>query len=222
MVCRELTVEAKQARKAKTTGMNRFQEIHRMVLLTGKITLWRKSVLSFQHAMTGMVLAVAVLFTGPAWCDETNFYDLPNTFTNDQGRELTLSEWRGKPMLLTMEYSECRFMCSTTFSQMKELQAAADKKNINIDFVIISLDPHNDTPEAWRQYRKSRNIERSNWYLLTGSDATTKEIAALLGINYWTMDEHILHDFKIVRLNDKGKIENAITEFGVEPEFLLQ
>jgi len=160
--------------------------------------------------------------SGPAWSAPTSFYELPNTFTNDQGRVLHLSEWRGKPLILTMEYSGCRFMCSTTFSQMKELQTAADKKRIPIDFVIISLDPDHDTPESWRQYRKTKEIERSNWHLLTGSGATTKEIAALLGIKYWSMGEDILHDFKVVRLNAKGEIEKEITAYGVEPEYLLQ
>ncbi|MGC2049051.1 MAG: SCO family protein [Gallionella sp.] len=184
-------------------------------------TLRGKSAQGFHHAFTVMLLAIAALLSSPARSAETSFYGLPNILTHDQGRVLRLSEWNGKPMILTMEYSNCRFMCTTTFSQLKELQTAADKKRIPIDFVIISLDPDHDTPEAWRQYRKTKEIERSNWYLLTGSRATTKEIAALLGIKYWSMDEDILHDFKVVRLNAKGEIEKSITEYGVEPEYLL-
>jgi len=175
-----------------------------------------------QHAFTFMLLALAALLPGPAWSAEPNFYELPNIFTNDRGKALHLAEWTGKPMILTMEYSNCRFMCSTTFTQLKEVQAVADKKKIDIDFVIISLDPDNDTPEAWQQYRKTKDIERDNWHLLTGSKATTKEIASLIGIKYWSMDENILHDFKVVRLNAKGEIERSITEYGVEPEYLLQ
>ena len=63
---------------------------------------------------------------------------------------------------------------------------------------------------------------RSNWHLLTGSEATTKEFAAQIGIEYWHMDEHILHDFKIVRLNAQGEIEKTITDYGDEPDTLLQ
>jgi len=185
-------------------------------------TLREKSAQGFQHAFRVMLLAIAVSLSGPAWSSPTSFYELPNTFTNDQGRVLHLSEWRGKPLIITMEYSGCRFMCSTTFSQLKELQVAADKKKIKIDFVIISLDPDNDTPEAWQQYRKTKDIERGNWHLLTGSRATTKEIAALLGIKYWSMGEDILHDFKVVRLNARGEIEKEITAYGVEPEYLLK
>jgi protein SCO1 len=98
----------------------------------------------------------------------------------------------------------------------------ADQKKIQIDFMIISLDPKNDTPEAWQQYRISREVDRSNWHLLTGTEASTKEFAALIGIKYWTMDEHILHDFKIVRLNAQGEIEKAITDYDDEPDSLLQ
>jgi protein SCO1/2 len=193
-----------------------------MSVYKGQMECHNSSAQGVQHAITGILLAIAALLPGPAWSAETSFYELPNTFTNDQGRVLHLSEWRGKPMILTMEYSSCRFMCSTTFSQLKELQAAADKKKIPIDFVIVSLDPDNDTPEAWRQYRRTKEVERSNWHLLTGSRAATKEFAALLGMKYWKMDENILHDFKVVRLNAKGEIEKEITEYGVEPEYLLK
>jgi protein SCO1/2 len=168
-----------------------------------------------------MLYVAAALVSSSAWCAPANLYDLPNMFTDDQARQVRLSEWRGKPMIVTMEYSNCRFMCSTTFSQMQALQAAADEQHNPIDFMIISLDPDNDTPEAWRQYRQTKNIERANWHLLTGSRATTKQIAALLGIKYWSMDEHILHDFKVVRLNANGAIEKEITAYGVEPNYLL-
>ena len=173
-------------------------------------------------AIAGIFLTIATLMPCPAECTPFNFYSLPYSFTNDQARTVHLSEWRGKPLILTMEYSNCRFMCTTTFSKMKAIQTAADQKNIQIDFMIISLDPKNDTPQAWQQYRISRDVDRSNWHLLTGSEATTKEFAALIGIKYWIMDEHILHDFKIVRLNAQGEIEKEITDYDDEPDSLLQ
>jgi protein SCO1/2 len=125
-------------------------------------------------------------------------------------------------LILTMEYSNCRFMCTTTFSKMKAIQEAADQKKLQIDFMIVSLDPNNDTPQAWRQYRISREVDRNNWHLLTGSEDTTKKFASLVGIKYWQVDDHILHDFKIVRLNAEGEIEKSIVDFDDEPDSLLQ
>jgi protein SCO1/2 len=184
--------------------------------------LTKKSARSLPHAMQAVLLALAILAPYPAWCAPFSFYMVPYSFTNDRNETVHLSEWRGKPLILTMEYSNCRFMCTTTFSKLKAIQAAADQKKLQIDFMIISLDPKNDTPQAWRQYRISRDVDRSNWHLLTGSEVTTKEFAALIGIKYWYMDEHILHDFKIVRLNAKGEIEKVITDYGDKPDSLLQ
>jgi protein SCO1/2 len=177
---------------------------------------------SLPHAMLAILLALATLAPFPAWSAPFSFYSVPYSFTNDKNETVHLSEWRGKPLILTMEYSNCRFMCTTTFSKMKAIQDIADQKKIQIDFMIISLDPKNDTPQAWQQYRISRDVNRSNWHLLTGSETTTKEFANLIGIKYWTMDEHILHDFKIVRLNAKGEVEKALTDYGDEPDSLLK
>ena len=172
--------------------------------------------------MRAILLAVAALLPCTASCTPFSFYDLPYAFTDDQARTVQLSEWRGKPMILTMEYSNCRFMCTTTFSKLKAIQTAADRQQLQIDFMIVSLDPKNDTPRAWQQYRVSREVDRSNWHLLTGSEATTKKFAAQIGIEYWSMDAHILHDFKIVRLNANGEIEKEITDYGTEPQYLLK
>jgi cytochrome oxidase Cu insertion factor (SCO1/SenC/PrrC family) len=180
-----------------------------------------KSATGLPYVMKSILLALAILVPYPAWCVPFSFYSVPYAFTNDHSQIVHFSEWRGKPLILTMEYSNCRFMCTTTFSKLKAIQAAADQKKLQIDFMIISLDPKNDTPQAWQQYRISRDINRSNWHLLTGTEITTREFADLIGIKYWYMDEHILHDFKIVRLNAQGEIERALTDYGDDPDSLL-
>jgi protein SCO1/2 len=174
------------------------------------------------RAILVVLFVIAAQMHFPANSAPFSFYSTPYSFTNDRGQTVHLSEWRGKPLILTMEYSNCRFMCTTTFSKMKAIQEAADQKKLQIDFMIVSLDPNNDTPQAWRQYRISREVDRNNWHLLTGSEDTTKKFASLVGIKYWQVDDHILHDFKIVRLNAEGEIEKSIVDFDDEPDSLLQ
>ena len=60
----------------------------------------------------------------PGMVRSVQFLRLPYAFTNDRNETVHLSEWRGKPLIVTMEYSNCRFMCTTTFSKMKAIQAA--------------------------------------------------------------------------------------------------
>lgn len=172
--------------------------------------------------LKAVLLSLVLLAPFEAECAPFSFYTVSYPFINDRAQTVHLSEWRGKPLILTMEFSNCRFMCTTTFSKLKAIQAAADQKKLQIDFMIVSLDPKNDTPQAWHQYRMDRGVDRSNWHLLTGTEVTRKEFADLMGIKYWYMDDHILHDFKIVRLNAQGEIEKTMTDFGDPPEALLQ
>jgi cytochrome oxidase Cu insertion factor (SCO1/SenC/PrrC family) len=184
--------------------------------------LAKKTAWQFPYAMRAILLVLASLLPFPAWCAPISFYSVPYPFINDRGETVHLSDWRGKPMILTMEHSTCRFSCSISISKLKTIQALADQKNLKIDFMIISIDPRNDTPETWRQFRVSRDEQRSNWHLLTGTEATTKQFANLIGINYWYMEEHVFHDFKIVRLNANGEIEKMITDYDDDPETLLK
>jgi cytochrome oxidase Cu insertion factor (SCO1/SenC/PrrC family) len=169
-----------------------------------------------------LLLVLAALLPFPAWSTPLSLYNVPYPFVNDRGETVHLSDWRGKPMILTMEHSTCRFSCAISISKLKAIQALADQKKMQIDFMIISIDPRNDTPETWRQFRESRDEERSNWHLLTGDEATTNQIANMLGIKYWYMEDHVLHDFKIVRLNANGEVEKTITDYDDEADSLLQ
>jgi protein SCO1 len=184
--------------------------------------LAKKTAWHLQYALGGVLLVLASLATSQAWSAPFSFYNIPFSFVDDRGETVHLSDWRGKPMILTMEHSTCRFSCSISISKLKTIQALADQKKIQIDFMIISIDPRNDTPETWRQFRKSREEERSNWHLLTGNEATTNQVANMMGIKYWYMDEHVLHDFKILRLNANGEIEKTITDYDDEADYLLQ
>ena len=174
------------------------------------------------YSLAAILFALASLLSFPAWCSPISYYAVPYPFTDDHDQTVHLSDWRGKPMILTMEHSTCRFSCSISISKLKTIQALADQQHINIDFMIISIDPRNDTPETWRQFRVSREVERSNWHLLTGDETTTQRFASLIGIKYWYMEEHVFHDFKIVRLNANGEIEKEITDYDDDPETLLK
>lgn len=165
-----------------------------------------------------MMLCLAV----PLWAAEANLYGLPYAFTDDQGRIAHLSGWRGKPAVLTMEYANCRFICSITLQRMRDIQDEADRRGQALEFLIVSIDPENDTPEAWTQYRKKRGLNRENWHFLTAGVKETREFAALLGIKYWYYDEHLMHDFRIIRLDSEGRVEKMIDAYDAKPDELLR
>jgi cytochrome oxidase Cu insertion factor (SCO1/SenC/PrrC family) len=126
-------------------------------------------------------------------------------WNDDNGRVLKLGELKGSPIIVTMAYTACRKTCSTTLLSLQELQRIADRRGLNASFVIVSYDPEQDSPALWREYRKQRRIDRDNWHFLTGSSLETRRIARFLDLEYWSYDEHIMHDFRVVMFDADGR-----------------
>jgi len=163
-----------------------------------------------------LTLASAGAAGGPS------LYDSTVPLVDDRGWRTTLSAWRGRPAIVSMEYANCRFICSQTLARLKDIQTAADAAGRRFEFVVVSLDPRNDTPEAWRRYRKARGVERGNWTFLTASEADTPAMAQLLGVKYWLFDSHIMHDFRVLRLDAEGRIVGVMETYDASAEAFVR
>jgi cytochrome oxidase Cu insertion factor (SCO1/SenC/PrrC family) len=97
--------------------------------------------------------------------------------------------------------------------RLQQIQAEADRRGLNLQFVILSIDPEHDSPASWREYRKARDLSRSNWHFLTASRPVTTRAAALLGVHWWYDEDHLMHDFKVLRLDEQGEIASAMTSY---------
>ena len=147
--------------------------------------------------------------------------DLNDTWVDDNGNSVKLAKWRGRPVIISMEYSNCRFICSISQRKLQEIQVEADRRKLSIEFVILSLDPKNDTPASWRQYRKLKDLPGSNWYFLTGSRAATDNAVLSLGVKWWYYDEHIMHELRILRLAANGEVVRIMKTYDMTAAQLL-
>ena len=137
-------------------------------------------------------------------------YGLPYQWVDDSGRAVQLSKFRGKATVVTMSVGACQKICSTTMRRMEQLQLLADRDGLDVNFVVVSLDPKSDTPSAWKEYRKWRGLARENWHFMSGNAGATSALAGVLGIKYWSYDDHVLHDFGIALLDQDGGIRRRL------------
>jgi protein SCO1/2 len=166
-----------------------------------------------------LLIALAVSLTiGVAHAGADNIFRIRAPLISDQGKPAHLQDWRGKPLILAMEYANCRFICSITLQRLRDIQAAADRAGIRYEFLVVSLDPKNDTPAAWKRYRKTRDLERDNWTFLTASEKDTPLIARQLGVRYWLYDGHIMHDFRVLRIDETGDVVRVMETYDAEPD----
>jgi len=140
---------------------------------------------------------------------------------DDQGRPYRLDALYGTPTVITMAYGACRRVCSTSVRMMEQVQRLADARQLELNFVVIGLDPNADRPEDWAQVRAEHHLERSNWHFLSGDEAAIRQLARRLGVHYWRYGEHIMHDLRIVLLSAQAQPLKSIDAFDQAAETLL-
>jgi cytochrome oxidase Cu insertion factor (SCO1/SenC/PrrC family) len=163
--------------------------------------------------MRRLLCALCLLLAGTGAFARASLFSIADAWLDENGRPATLAQWRGRPTVVAMEYSACRFICSVYWRRLMQLQEEADRRNVELQFVILSIDPENDTPAQWRDYRRARELKRANWHFLTGTRAMTTRAAGLLGVKWWFDEGHLMHDFKIVRLEPDGAVGAALTSY---------
>jgi cytochrome oxidase Cu insertion factor (SCO1/SenC/PrrC family) len=136
-----------------------------------------------------------------------------SAWLTDQSRPFSLEALRGRATVVTMAYGACRRICSTSLRLMENLQALADERGLDLNFVVIGLNPEQDKPADWAAFRAERKLSRANWQFLSGDAAATRRMAQQLGVHYWRYDEHVMHDFRIVLVSQTGQFVRSMDHF---------
>ena len=124
---------------------------------------------------------------------------------DQDGRSLSLSELRGKAVVLDFVFTSCPGPCPLLTSSHVTLQRKLPPEIARrCRFVSISLDPENDTPEAMRKYALDRGAELEWWSFLTGDPDAVRAV---------------LRDYKVGWSREAdGTINHLVITFLIDPE----
>jgi|ERR1043166_7198390 protein SCO1/2 len=141
------------------------------------------------------------------------------SLTNQDGKHISLKDFRGKALALTFIYARCPLpeFCtkmSSNFSDIANQVKADDQLKNKIRLLSISFDPANDTPEKLRAYGigylgNDPKTKFDVWQLAVGSDAEVRKIADFFGLQYQTDAQDktkINHSLRTAVINPEGKV----------------
>jgi protein SCO1/2 len=167
-----------------------------------------------------VVLSLSLLlFSGFVYAaDKTSIYDLPVEFKDTSGKKVLLSQFKGKPTVMTMTYSSCPMACPRILQRVKGIQKTAKKDGKEANYVIVTFDPERDTSAHLAKVQKESD-GTAGWSFLTGSNASVRQLSMVLGIRFQKNPEdgNISHDNKIVVLDEKGVIVKELNGLNVDP-----
>jgi protein SCO1/2 len=140
--------------------------------------------------------------------------EIPNfELLNQDNRRIKLSQYRGRPLLLTFVYTRCPLpeFCPRTsknFSEIyREVQSslpAAKKPHL----LTISFDTDYDTPAVLRDYarRYMNPVSFENWEFATGTIEEIRKITTYFGLVYRKESDQIVHSMVTALIGPDGKL----------------
>ena len=68
------------------------------------------------------------------------------------GKERTLSDFKGKVVVLFFGYAQCPDVCPTTMTEMAQVKQQLGKDGDKLQVLFVTVDPDRDTPEVMKAY----------------------------------------------------------------------
>ncbi len=129
-------------------------------------------------------LAVALLLL-VAGCAQQGYKGVPLsppkpapdfTLTNQFGEKVSLSDFRGKVVVISFLYTSCPTVCpAITQNFITAMEELGDAAGRDVIFIAVSVDPERDTVEQVRRYSEKRGL-LYKWQYLTGERSELEKV----------------------------------------------
>ncbi|MFZ0808002.1 MAG: SCO family protein [Candidatus Sulfotelmatobacter sp.] len=136
-------------------------------------------------------------------------------FTNQNGKRITLHQYRGKVLLVTFIYTRCPFpdFCPRMSANFDEVykQFGANPSFAGTRLLSVSFDPEHDTPKVLRDYAYSVAHTHdaalfSKWQFASASRADLPNVATFFGLIATPEGGMITHNLSTTVIGPDGKI----------------
>ncbi len=150
---------------------------------------------------------------------DASIFNLQSNWKNQEGHVFHFSELAGSVTVVAMVFTSCQSACPQIMGDIKKIESGIDMgTHKNIRFLLITMDPENDTPERLNEFRKEHQLSNA-WTLVCSGDDATMEVANVLGVRIKKLSGGGFdHSNAIFVLNTKGEIVHKQEGLGKEPD----
>lgn len=152
-----------------------------------------------------------------------SLYHLAVPLVDQDGRGVQFTDGRGRPRVVSMFYTSCKFVCPLIIDTvLKTERALPEADRAKLDVLLVSLDPERDTPAALKQITDKRHLDTPRWRLARTDKSHVRRLAAVLGIQYKQLeDNEFSHSSVLVLIDAQGRIVARTEKLGAaDPEFV--
>jgi len=146
-------------------------------------------------------------------------------FTDENGKAITMHDFLGKPLIISMVYTSCYQICPMTIRHLsKVVEKARDTLGEdNFSIAVIGFDTQFDTPQKMKHFAKKQSIDKKGWFALSADADTIAALTKELGFVYFASPNGFDHVVQATVIDEKGEIYRQVygetfdTQLLVEP-----
>jgi len=123
---------------------------------------------------------------------------------DQEGRSISLSAFRGRPVVLTFVFAHCQTMCPIIVSTLKR-SATVDTA---VEVLMVTLDPWRDTPGALPAIARQWELPRRFHVLSSGTASAVHRVAEAYGVRFERNDRtgDIVHPGLVFVIDSQGQL----------------
>ncbi len=136
------------------------------------------------------------------------------TLRDEEGRTVRLSDFRGRPVVLTFMYTTCENDCPTMAQQIR---GALDDRDEDVPALAVSVDPRRDTPRRARRFLTEQRLTGRMRFLL-GDEAALQRVWRFYGIR--PQEDGLEHSASVILVDPEGVARVSFPNDQLTPEGL--
>ena len=144
--------------------------------------------------------------------------------TDSFGRPVSLADYGGQPLLLSLVFTSCHHVCPALTRHLKIAVDAAREALGHDSFrvVTIGFDTVNDTPEKMRDFARKQGINDPGWAFLSASADTMAKLVENVGFIYFTTPRGFDHITQLTIVDPQGMIYSQVYGGAFELPWLVE
>ena len=135
-----------------------------------------------------------------------------------------MSEFRGKPLVISLIYTSCYHICPTTTQHLAKVvrtaRAALGPESFNV--LTIGFDTPKDTPSAMRQFAQDQNVNIAHWEFLSTDAAAMAGLTRELGFIAYSAPHGFDHLIQATVVDAQGKIYRQVYGMNFDTPLLVE
>ena len=133
-----------------------------------------------------------------------SIFNLTSKWKTQDNKTIELADLKGEVLVMVMIYTTCKAACPRLVADMRSIHEKVGDNTVK--YVLISIDPENDTPERLKEFAIENQMDNDQWVFLQGSVDDVREFSNVLAVKYKQISPIDFSHSNIISVFDKSGV----------------